>query len=103
MPHDADTKELMPAEILEALKDIASDWMMLGTYLGIPYRKLQEIDGVTKTGTCMLATLNEWISLRPQEATIHVLIGAVRSGIIDNETLAQHIESDSNIKEMFGL
>ena len=103
VPHDTRTKELIAAEILEALRDIAHDWMMFGTHLGIPYHKLQEIGGPTNVGTCMLATLNEWISLKPQEATIHNLISAIRGPVIENNLLAQHIEGDSTIKEMFEL
>ena len=101
MPFDATTKQLVPAPILEAVREVAHDWMMFGTFLGVPYRKLQEIGGPTNVGTCMLATLNEWITLRPQEATIHNLITAIRGPIIGNELLAQCIEGDSTIKEMF--
>ena len=104
MPHDPSTKELMPAEVLGTLRDITNNWMMFGTYLGIPYHRLQEIDEATKMGVLMLGVLNEWIHLKPEEATIQALIGAVRSpAIINNESLAQRIESDTRIKEMFGL
>lgn len=82
----------MPTAILEAVIDIAPDWMMFGTYLGIPYPKLQAIGGPTDVGTCMLATLNKWITLKPQEATIHNLVSAVRGEIVVNEALAQSIE-----------
>ena len=94
----------MPAEILEALRDIASDWMMLGIFLGVPHSKLKALQDPANTNViCMYETLHKWISWKSEEATIQALIGAVRSGIIDNESLAQHMESDTRIKEMFGL
>ena len=93
----------MPAPVLEAVIDIAHDWMMFGTYLGVPYHKLQAIGGPTNTGTCMLATLNEWIALKPQEATIQNLMHAVGGPLIGNMSLVQHIKDDSKIKEMYHL
>ena len=103
MPHDPSTKELMPAEVLGTLRDITSDWMMFGMFLDVPHPKLKTLQDSTNTNMiCMYETLHKWISLKP--ATIQALIGAVRSpAIIDNESLAQRIESDTRIKEMFGL
>ena len=104
VPHDASTMELMPAEVLEVLRDIASDWMMFGIFLGVPHSKLKALQDSTNTNMiCMYETLHKWISWKPKEATIQAMIGAVRSGIIDNESLAQLIESDTRIKEMFEL
>ena len=94
----------MPAEVLKTLRDIASNWMMFGIFLGVPHHKLKALQDSTDTNAiCMYETLHEWISLKPEEATIQALIGAVRcSKIIDNELLAQHIESDPKVKEIFG-
>ena len=105
VPYDANTEELMPEEILKALKDIASSWMLFGIFLGVPRPKLRALQDSTNTNAiCMYETLHEWIFLKPREATIQTLIGAVRyKGIIDNELLAQHIKSDPKVKEMFGL
>ena len=102
VPFDATTKQLMPAPVLEAVMDITHDWMMFGTYLGIPYHKLKAIRE-PKPGECMLATLNKWIALKPQEATIHNLLHAVGGPLIGNKSLVQQIENDPKIKEMYGL
>ena len=97
MPFDATTQQLMPAPVLEAVMDIAYNWMMFGTFLGIPYDKLQAIGEPTNAGTCMLATLNEWITFKPQEATILNLICAVGGSLIGNMPLVQRI------KEIYGF
>ena len=93
-----------PAVILEAVTGIAYQWRMFGTYLGVPYHKLKEIEDPSTTAQeCMLETLNVWINSKPKEATIHNLISAIRGPIIDNELLAQCIEGDPKIKDTFSL
>ena len=94
VPFDTKTKQLRLAPIIEAVRD---DWKRFGIYLGIPDHKLQEIE----TSTCMFQTLHDWIALKSQEATIHNLISALRGPIIKNESLAQSIESDQQIKEIY--
>ena len=102
VPFDSNTKELISRAILETVKDIAHKWKEFGIYLGIPHDQLQAIQGpVASNEICMYETLITWISLKPQDATIHNLISAIRGPLIDNELLAQYIESDSTIKEIF--
>lgn len=97
MPHDSD--ELSTGPILELLRDLASEWFMLGTYLEVPH--LDDIDDRIKCNACMCKTLKKWISHKEEEATLPVLIAAVRGSIIENEALAQRIEASPVIKKLF--
>ena len=91
MPSYPDTKEIVPAQVLEAVRDVAHDWMMFGIYLGVPYDRLLEIGGASDAGLCTMATLHTWITGTPQEATVHNLTSAVGGPLIGNKDLAQRI------------
>ena len=102
MPSDPNTNEIIPGAILEAVKDIAYKWKEFGICLGIPHDQLQIIQGPDNSNEiCMYETLIMWTSLKPQDATIGALLSAIGGPLVDNESLAQHIKSDSTIKEMF--
>lgn len=102
VPHDSKSPDqLATGPILEVLHGLEHDWFMLGTYLTVPNAKLKEIDHRIKCKQCMVETLIDWIIHKEEEATLPALIAAVRGCIIDNEALAQQIETSPKIKEMF--
>lgn len=94
-------QQLTSGPVIDAVCDLAADWMLFGAYLEIPSSKLQTLENCTTCEKCMYKTLNEWVTLKVKEATIENLIAAVRSRIVDNESLAQTIENDPNIREWF--
>ena len=99
VPHSS--SQFLPELVLDAVVDIAPNWMLLGFYLQIPYHVLQTIR--LSSATCqihMLTTLNEWVVLKGRGATIQNFIVTVRSKI-KSEVLAQYIENDPIVEEWF--
>ena len=97
VPFDPSTKELVLGEIFEVLRDIAVMWRKLGVFLGIPHHTIREIhsDDVEmhmydQYMYKLLPVLYEWISSKPEEATIDNLISAIHLAV--GRSLAYSIE-----------
>ena len=88
--------------IVELLKNVLSKWKELGIQLGLSDVDLKVIAGVDTCRDNLRELLASWIDFYDREATIDKLVAAARSGLREDNTLADSLTQDEELKDRFG-
>lgn len=80
---------------MKQLNEMVPEWSTFCLFLGVSDEKLEYIEQSTSPKKCTQAMLAQWIKDKGEEATVHVILDALRSPVIGYNALARKLEEEN--------
>ena len=77
------------------MADVATEWVLLGTCLGVPQADIKEIEQLhLPAKQALLKLISRWLDTTDHTVTWADIVDALRKPLLKEERVAQRIEDD---------